>query len=605
MRLFGIIIFFSTLLFSNIGYISSIRGDVTIKRNNQIIQAFKRFKLENRDIISTGKRSKVQIIFKDRTVIRLGKSSTLNIEDYFFDKTSESKSTFSVIDGFFDVVTGQIGKIARDRFKLKTKTATIGVRGTHFQGYTIKGKDELKCLKGVITVQLKDSFFELKAGQKFSTSVNFDKFTSKKENNSNTDIEQNYKMELDKDVLDSLNQIMTDDKTETISTAYNLVQEIENPSLKLFAESEMFRRTYEVTLDSYSEYLGGRIDATDFFFDNSIAKIGYYKYQQTSFWIDGRDNYTNSAEVIAVMGGSYKTDKSIFKSWEGGSSNRKIINYKGYFLGSNYNFSKENTFNIDVDFGNRYLSTKIKTETGEEYKFITLNKLNQYGIDIYSDSLVVSNEDISNGTVIYSVFSYFYGQNIDQFAGSVYFSNSNNEYKDITFITTKDKVIDVYQKNISSDTIFSWGYWAYKDDEVENLRGGWLSPKIEITSKEKIDEYIEKSVKASYSGDIFGTVENIEQNNIDKIEKGSFNLHFDFMEKTVDGNFKFTARSKDIEFSNIKGEIDNSSFKFSNNHLIGDGKLYGKDAEYIGGGFQSTMENKDVVTAVFKGSKEK
>ena len=54
--------------------------------------------------------------------------------------------------GFFSVVTGKIGKVARKHFRFKTKRATIGIRGTHFEGFVSDTKENIICLKGIIIV---------------------------------------------------------------------------------------------------------------------------------------------------------------------------------------------------------------------------------------------------------------------------------------------------------------------------------------------------------------------------------------------------------------------------------------------------------------------
>ena len=55
--------------------------------------------------------------------------------------------------GLFRTITGKIGKIAPKKFKIKTKNATIGIRGTEI---VIKaspiGGDKIACTRGAISV---------------------------------------------------------------------------------------------------------------------------------------------------------------------------------------------------------------------------------------------------------------------------------------------------------------------------------------------------------------------------------------------------------------------------------------------------------------------
>ena len=83
------------------------------------------------DVISTAAKSKLQILFEDDSIISQGERSEMIIDEYVYspnDKDNNS-STFSLVKGAFRVITGQITKLNPNRFKVKTKLATIGIRG--------------------------------------------------------------------------------------------------------------------------------------------------------------------------------------------------------------------------------------------------------------------------------------------------------------------------------------------------------------------------------------------------------------------------------------------------------------------------------------------
>jgi len=139
-------------LYGSIGYIVSFHGKVSIIREGLHFSIYKGRKLENGDIVETGDISKVRIIFNDQTSIKIGRNSVFKINSYRYDKTSNSKAVFTMKKGFFSVVSGKIGKIARKHFRFKTKRATIGIRGTHFEGFVSDTKENIICLKGIIIV---------------------------------------------------------------------------------------------------------------------------------------------------------------------------------------------------------------------------------------------------------------------------------------------------------------------------------------------------------------------------------------------------------------------------------------------------------------------
>jgi hypothetical protein len=153
------------ILFANIASITYIKGDVKIQRKNNTIKAKNSMKIYNHDIIFTSKKSKVRLKFKDNTIVRIGQNSHLTIDDYLYDKTKKSKTSFIVRNGFFKVVTGKIAKISRENFTLRTRTATCGVRGTTFSGFVSPFGDTIACTSGAIDVTSSDVTVPLYAGQ--------------------------------------------------------------------------------------------------------------------------------------------------------------------------------------------------------------------------------------------------------------------------------------------------------------------------------------------------------------------------------------------------------------------------------------------------------
>lgn len=91
----------------------------------------------------------------DKTIITIGQKSHLNIIDYLYDekKPKESKAEFQFLKGSFKSITGAIGKINKERFKLKTKSSTIGIRGTTVIA-DIGEIEVILCTEGAIEVAL-------------------------------------------------------------------------------------------------------------------------------------------------------------------------------------------------------------------------------------------------------------------------------------------------------------------------------------------------------------------------------------------------------------------------------------------------------------------
>lgn len=149
LKIFTLLFLFASFLFANIGTVSLVEGKATILRNGQTLGANIGDKVENKDVISTQVNSKIKITFIDNTIVTIGKESSLNIEEYIFNtSTKEAKTELNVLKGAFHTITGEIGKVNPDKFKLKTKSASIGIRGTEFYG----DENRIVCTQGRIIV---------------------------------------------------------------------------------------------------------------------------------------------------------------------------------------------------------------------------------------------------------------------------------------------------------------------------------------------------------------------------------------------------------------------------------------------------------------------
>lgn len=146
---------FASTLFANIGTVSLLEGEAFVKREDESVRLNLSDTIFEKDFIETKTNSKVKITFKDSTIITIGKNSTLDIQEYLYSNNSNDKTNFSVTKGAFHVITGQIGKANPHKFKLKTKNATIGIRGTEIYG----DQNRVFCTSGAIFVS---SFGEIR-----------------------------------------------------------------------------------------------------------------------------------------------------------------------------------------------------------------------------------------------------------------------------------------------------------------------------------------------------------------------------------------------------------------------------------------------------------
>ena len=87
------------------------------------------------DILETGKGGAVAVLFIDETEFSLGEDGRMVLDELIFDPTSlEGSSSFTVVQGVFVFVSGEIAANNPDDMEVRTPVATLGIRGTRVAG---------------------------------------------------------------------------------------------------------------------------------------------------------------------------------------------------------------------------------------------------------------------------------------------------------------------------------------------------------------------------------------------------------------------------------------------------------------------------------------
>ncbi|NBQ79270.1 MAG: hypothetical protein EBT99_11650 [Betaproteobacteria bacterium] len=86
------------------------------------------------DVLETGAGSHVHIRFVDGALLSVRPNSRLAIDQYQFDaeRPQASQVKFQLREGTARSITGKAGESAKERFRLNTPVAAVGVRGTDF-----------------------------------------------------------------------------------------------------------------------------------------------------------------------------------------------------------------------------------------------------------------------------------------------------------------------------------------------------------------------------------------------------------------------------------------------------------------------------------------
>jgi hypothetical protein len=115
------------------GTVKSVKGQAFIERGSERIKVAVGTRLHPQDRLVSGADSSVGITLSDSTLLTAGSNSTIELNQYAFDRnTNAGRMDTTVKRGTMAVVSGQIAKTNPDQVIFRTSTVTLGVRGTEF-----------------------------------------------------------------------------------------------------------------------------------------------------------------------------------------------------------------------------------------------------------------------------------------------------------------------------------------------------------------------------------------------------------------------------------------------------------------------------------------
>ncbi|WP_316899619.1 FecR domain-containing protein [Pseudodesulfovibrio indicus] len=115
-----------------IGEVAYLTGSVIAERADGSLRALAISQpVLTGEVIVTGSRSRVEIVFNDKSIFSQGPDGRTTLDDYVYSgEPSGAKMLLKVGIGTVRYVTGEIVKDNPDGFALETPLATIGIRGT-------------------------------------------------------------------------------------------------------------------------------------------------------------------------------------------------------------------------------------------------------------------------------------------------------------------------------------------------------------------------------------------------------------------------------------------------------------------------------------------
>jgi hypothetical protein len=116
-----------------IGVVRSASGAATVTRGEEALPAVPGLKIMAGDTLGTGRDGSLGVILRDDSSLSIGPESRLVLRSFLF---APSKGKYDLVArisrGTMAYLSGLIGKLAPQKARFETPTATIGIRGTRF-----------------------------------------------------------------------------------------------------------------------------------------------------------------------------------------------------------------------------------------------------------------------------------------------------------------------------------------------------------------------------------------------------------------------------------------------------------------------------------------
>ncbi|HXD95307.1 MAG TPA: FecR domain-containing protein [Candidatus Acidoferrum sp.] len=117
----------------DVGRVKVVKGGVDIDRAGRSLPASIGMRLQEGDVIVTGRDGSVGVTFNDDSLLSVGPDSVLAIDRFAFDSTTHAgRFDTSLRQGTLSAVSGKIAKQSPDAMKVRTPSTILGVRGTEF-----------------------------------------------------------------------------------------------------------------------------------------------------------------------------------------------------------------------------------------------------------------------------------------------------------------------------------------------------------------------------------------------------------------------------------------------------------------------------------------
>jgi hypothetical protein len=133
---------------SSVGTVNRVENEAQVISASGALTAAVGTPVHMKDELRTGANARLQVTFRDNTLLTLGEHASVVIDRYFF---SVGETVLQATKGAFRFATGRIKEMKDHKIAVSTPVADIGVRGTEFWGGPLE-KYGVLLLEGEVSV---------------------------------------------------------------------------------------------------------------------------------------------------------------------------------------------------------------------------------------------------------------------------------------------------------------------------------------------------------------------------------------------------------------------------------------------------------------------
>jgi len=126
---------------ADVGRVVLAAGETTALRQGQVIRLSLGTMVQDADTLRTGAGSNLQVRFEDDSYVAMRENSELAVKEFRFSGQADGteRAIFDLVKGGMRAITGLIGRVNHDNYRMTTPTSTIGIRGTDYAATLCRG----------------------------------------------------------------------------------------------------------------------------------------------------------------------------------------------------------------------------------------------------------------------------------------------------------------------------------------------------------------------------------------------------------------------------------------------------------------------------------